>query len=369
MKWSWRIMRVSGIGIYIHVTFLLMPLWIGWTHFAERGRWADAAVGVAFVMVLFGIVVLHELGHAFTARRFGIRTRDITLLPIGGVARLERMPEDPKQELLVALAGPAVNLCLAGLLFALLGATRQVAQWTTLSMPGRNFAADLMWVNLGLAVFNLVPAFPMDGGRVLRALLAMRVSYARATRVAASFGQFIALLFGFVGLSSLLFGRLGPFSNPFLLFIGLFVWLGAAQEAGLVKVKSALNGLPVSRLMITDFRSLSPADQLGQAVDYLLSGWQHDFPVIEEGRVVGLLTRAALVNGLAQGGREKLVSEVMLRNFPAVNPGDAADVALLKLGSDEGRTILVVRDGKTEGLLTRENVNEYLLVHAALDRH
>src|SRR5579871_835785 len=181
MKWSWRIGRLLGIDVYMHATFLILLVWLGISYYLPRHRIADAVNGLTLIVALFAIVILHELGHALTARRFGIRTRDITLLPIGGVARLERMPKDPKQELLVALAGPAVNVVLAGvfLLAILLTGTELTVPDSRLA--GGSFLSNLMWINVSLAVFNMVPAFPMDGGRVLRALLAMRLDYVHAT--------------------------------------------------------------------------------------------------------------------------------------------------------------------------------------------
>jgi Zn-dependent protease/CBS domain-containing protein len=368
MKWSWRIGRVMGIGIYMHITFLLVPLWVGLSQFAMRRSWFDLAEGVGFVLVLFSIVVLHELGHAATARRFGIRTRDITLLPIGGVARLERIPEDPKQELLVALAGPAVNACLAVVFLALAGASSRFSDLTNVSVVGGDLLLILVWVNVVLILFNLIPAFPMDGGRVLRALLAMRLSYVRATTLAARVGQVIAFCFAGFGLASMFFGYAGPFSNPLLVFVGLFVWVGAAQEAGMVQIKSALGGVPVHRLMITRFQTVSPRDPLAKAAGYLVAGWQHDFPVVEEGRLVGLLTRTALVDGLAQRGSEASVADIMLLRFPTIGPDEAAEKALLQLRSGESQTLLAARDGELFGVLTSENVGEYLLIRAALDR-
>jgi len=368
MKWSWRILRIAGIGIYVHFTFLLLPLWIGFTFFSERHQWIDAALGVGFVFLLFVIVVLHELGHAITARRFGIRTRDITLLPIGGLARLERMPEDPKQELLVALAGPAVNVCLAVLLFAAIGAGGQLERLAYLSLAGSGWLATFMWVNIVLAAFNLVPAFPLDGGRVLRALLATRMNYPQATRIAASVGQGLALVLAFLGLASIVFGRLGPLSNPFLLLIALFVWMAAGQEAEMVRMKSALSDVPVGRLMITDFRSISPSEPLARVADYLLSGWQRDFPVVENGRFLGILTHGALVDGLAQLGEHALVSEVALRVFPLVDPAEPAERALLKLRTGENGILLAATDGRLLGIVTSDKISEYMLIRAALNR-
>jgi Zn-dependent protease len=243
MKWSWRIGRIAGIDVYVHATFLLLLAWVAVSHYSENQRLADAAYGLFFITTLFGIVVLHELGHALTARRFGIRTRDITLLPIGGLARLERMPEDPRQELLVALAGPAVNVVLASVLITILACTSGLAALNDVKLVGGSFVANFVVVNVALAVFNMLPAFPMDGGRVLRAFLAMRMDYVRATQVAANVGQALALMLGFIGLTS---------NNPLLIFIALFVWMGATQEASMVQMKAALGGIPVQQVMIIE---------------------------------------------------------------------------------------------------------------------
>jgi Zn-dependent protease/CBS domain-containing protein len=367
MRWSLRIGQVAGIAIFVHISFLLLPLWIGFTHYSVRQSWIDAGSGVLFLLILFAIVVLHELGHALTARRFGIQTRDITLLPIGGVARLERLPEDPKQELLVALAGPAVNVGLALLLFALVGASAELSSLAHIGIPGDEFLVTLLWLNVALAVFNLIPAFPMDGGRVLRAILALRMSYVRATNLAAGVGQTLAFGFAFVGLSSIFFGHLGPVSNPFLLFIALFVWMGASHEAGLVQMKSALGNVPVARLMVTDFRTLAPDDSLSRAVEHLLGGWQHDFPVLEQGRVAGVLTRSALVHGLAQRGQNGLVRDVMLREVSAIEPGETTENVLLRLSACEQQILLVVQDERLSGILTKDNLQDFLLIRAALN--
>jgi Zn-dependent protease len=219
MSWSWRIGRIAGIDVYVHFTFLLLLAWVGVEYYLAHGSLAEALYGVAFILALFGIVVLHELGHALAARGYGIRTRDITLLPIGGVARLERMPEEPRQELVVALAGPAVNVVMAvGIYIGMALGQGLAPLGDVLSVEG-NFVSQLFWVNVSLALFNLLPAFPMDGGRVLRALLAFRLDYVRATQVAARVGQGMALLFGFVGL----------FFNPFLVFIALFLQTALAR--------------------------------------------------------------------------------------------------------------------------------------------
>jgi len=356
MKWSWRIARIAGIDLYVHVTFLILVGWVALSHYLARQSPADAFTGVAFILSLFAIVVLHELGHALTARRFGIPTRDITLLPIGGVARLDRMPQDPKQELLVALAGPAVNVVLAAILFVVLELGEGLAAYGQVVRVGGSFLDQLFWVNVSLAVFNLLPAFPMDGGRVLRGLLALRMDYLRATQIAAGIGQAMAVLFGFVGL----------FTNPFLVFIALFVWLGAAGEASMVQMRSALAGIPVQKAMVTDFRTLAPNDQLGRAVDYVLAGFQQDFPVVEEGRVVGVLTRSDLLNALARRGKEVRVGEVMQRDIETGGPWDMLEGVLGRLQRRRCHTLPVVQNGQLVGLVTADNLGELLMIEQAL---
>ena len=294
MGWSWRIGRIAGIDVYVHPTFLLLLAWVAWSHYAEHGNWGEAVYGVIFIIALFTIVVMHEFGHALTARHFGIKTRDITLLPIGGVARLERIPEVPSQELAVAVAGPAVNVVLAALIYAGLAVTGGLGSLDDVLKGGGGFWQQLFWVNVSLVVFNMVPAFPMDGGRVFRALLAMRLDYVQATQIAASVGQAIAIVFGLLGLSY----------NPFLIFIALFVWLAGTQEAGFVQIRSALGNIPVMRAMVTDFRTLHPDDPIGRAVDHVLAGFQQDFPVVEDGRLVGVLTRNDLASALGGSVRK-----------------------------------------------------------------
>jgi Zn-dependent protease/CBS domain-containing protein len=356
MKWSWKIAEYSGIGVYIHATFLLLLIWIGTLYWLQAQSVLYVLSGVAFIIVLFGCVVLHEFGHALTAKRFGIKTRDITLYPIGGVARLEKMPDDPRQELLVAVAGPAVNVLIAIIIGILLAIKSAFVPLTELSLTGGSFLQRLMLVNLFLVFFNLIPAFPMDGGRVLRALLAMRMDYVQATQYAATMGQAVSLIFGFLGL---LF-------NPFLLFIAFFVWIGAAQEAHIVILKSALAGIPVSKVMLTEFKSLSPSDPLSKGVDLILSGFQQDFPVISEGKVVGVLTRKDLLEGLAGKNLQTNVGEVMQKQFITVEPGDILDAAFQRLQDCSCTTLPVLYSGELVGLLTSENLGEFLMIKSAI---
>jgi Zn-dependent protease len=362
MKWSWKIAEFAGIGVYVHATFLLVILWVAALHW---GQDISAIVeGVLFVLAIFGCVVLHEFGHALMAKRYGIRTRDITLLPIGGLARLERMPDDPRQELAVAVAGPAVNVVIAGLLFVVVQFVQRadlagrLERLEPFYLGAGSFAFNLMVVNVFLVVFNMIPAFPMDGGRVLRGLLATRMEYVRATNIAASVGQFIAFLFGFIGL----------FYNPFLVFIALFVYIGAAQEAGMVQMKAALGGIPVERAMLRHFNALSPQDPLQRAIDLTLSGSQRDFPVVEDGRVVGLLRQDDLMKALQATPAGDSVASAMQKEYQDCEPGEMLEGVFVRIREDGAHTLPVVRHGKLVGLLTMENIGEMLRIQAAIDR-
>jgi Zn-dependent protease len=356
VRWSWRIGALAGIDVYVHATFLLLVGWIALEHWQASRSLAATVEGVGFVLAIFACVVLHELGHALTARRFGVRTRDIVLLPIGGVARLERVPEKPIQELWVALAGPAVNVVIVAALVAWLrlgGAWPPAEPMSTTAGP---FLGRLMMANAFLAVFNLVPAFPMDGGRVLRALLALRLDYAHATQIAGTVGQGLAFVFGFIGL----------FTNPFLLFIALFVWIGAAQEASLVGIRSALGGIPLQRIMLTEFHALAPDDPLGRAIELTLAGSQQDFPVVDGERVVGVLTQRALLKGLEERGRETPVAHVMERDFETAVLGEMAEAVFRRLEACNCHTIPVTHHGRLAGIVTMQNVGEFLRIQSAI---
>jgi CBS domain-containing protein len=223
-------------------------------------------------------------------------------------------------------------------------------------MVSGNFWEKLLWVNLSLAVFNLLPAFPMDGGRVLRALLAMRMDYVRATQIAAHVGQGMALLFGFIGL----------FYNPFLVFIALFVWMGASQEASMVQMKSALGGIPIQAAMIKDFRTLAPSDTLERAVEHILAGFQQDFPVVEQERVVGVLTRNNLLKALSQRGPNGRVEDAMQRQFETADPNEMLGTVFPRLNASRCHSLPLVRNGQLVGVVTMDNVGEFLMVQSAL---
>ncbi len=356
MRWSWKLGRIFGIDVYIHATFLLLIGWIVLTHWMADRSVAATVAGVGFVLLVFGSVLLHEFGHALAARRYGIPTRDITLLPIGGLARLERMPEDPRQELWVALAGPAVNVVIAAVLWLGLATTGLMTPWADVTVTAGPLLERLMITNLWLVGFNLLPAFPMDGGRVLRAVLATRLEYSRATQLAAMVGQGMALLFGLVGL----------FSNPFLLFIALFVWIGAAQEAGMVQMKSSFGGIPVRTVMITDFDTLHPTDPLQRAVDLVLRGFQQDFPVVADGRAVGILTRSALIQALSTDGAHAPVGQRMTAEFETAQANEMLEPAFARLQACGCHTAVVLHEGRVAGLLTMDNLGEFVMIQSAM---
>jgi stage IV sporulation protein FB len=356
MSWSFPIGTVMGTVIRIHLTFLLLLAWIGAAHYAAGGAQA-ALTGVVFICLLFLCVLLHEFGHVLAARRYGVNTPDITLLPIGGVARLERIPEEPAQELVVALAGPAVNVVIAALLFLALGGLPSAAGMEVHN-PGVDILQRLAVANVFLVVFNLIPAFPMDGGRVLRAILAHRMGYARGTQRAASIGQVVAVGLGLVGL---LIG------NPLLLFIALFVWIGAAGEAHAVQMQQVARGLRLADAMITRFETLGPDARVADAAELLIRTTQHDFPVVDgAGRLRGVLTRDDMVRAMREEGPDAPVLEAMRRDIPLLHRAVPLEEAMRRL-QQEGLPVIAVSDaaGRLVGLLTLENLGEMMLLHTA----
>jgi stage IV sporulation protein FB len=349
--WSIRIATVLGIPIRLHLTFLLLLFWIG---FAATQRGQDPVRAVAFIVLLFACVALHELGHAAMATRYGVTTREIVLYPIGGIARLEKIPEG-MAELLIALAGPAVNVVLAILIGAVLLATGTplMPRMDDVVAPG-SLWQQLLAANVALVAFNMIPAFPMDGGRVLRAALTLRMRPERATRVAASVGQAIAFLFGAVGLF---------FGNWVLVFVALFVFLGAGQEAAFYQQRAAVLGHTAREAMITKFETLAPQDTLGRAAELLLATHQQDFPVVDAWqRVSGVLARGALMKGLAEHGRDGAVLDIMQRAFATTTPSAELQEVLRLLQNDPTAPVLVLDDGKLLGMITLENLAEFIQV-------
>ena len=359
MGWSIPLGRVLGTEIRLHVTFLLLLAWIGFAHGAAGGMEA-AIAGIIFISLLFTCVVLHEFGHVLAARRYGIATPDITLLPIGGVARLERIPEKPSEELVVALAGPAVNVVIAALLFLVLGGVPPVEAAANPENANHSMLARLFWVNVMLVVFNMIPAFPMDGGRVLRALLGYRLGHRRATEIAASIGQFLAFGLGFLGLIN---------GAPLLVFVALFVWLGAGAESQAVALRDLSRGMIAADAMITRFEALPVTATISAAVELLLRSSQTDFPVLDgSGRQRGILTRSDLIRALQASGPDSPVLEAMRRDVPTVPHRAPLEEAMLAMQAASGPVGVVDGSGRLVGLLTQENLGEMLMVEAARPR-
>jgi Zn-dependent protease/CBS domain-containing protein len=356
MSWSINIGRIAGTEVRIHVTFLLFLGWIflaSWYSGGSQAAWS----GLAFMLLLFTCVLAHEFGHIFTARAFGVATPDVTLLPIGGVARLERIPEKPTEELLVALAGPAVNVVIALALIAFAGASLQPQSFAAVESNQISMIDRLAAVNLFLAIFNMIPAFPMDGGRVLRALLAIRLGHVRATEIAASIGQFVAFGLGFLGL----------FGNPLLIFIAIFVYLAASSEAQLVAMRAMSRDVPVSAAMMTQIARLSPEAHIDEAVETLLRTSQSEFPVVDaDGRLAGLLSRADLIRALKDLGPDARVAAAMTRDIPTVGHRACLEEAVRLLQEKQAAGVGIVDAfGKFVGLITSETIGEMLMVREA----
>lgn len=355
MRGSFRVARVNGIDIRVHFTFLLVLGWVALDWGAVRGQGPMGALyGVIFVGLLFLCVTLHELGHSLVAQRQGAVVRGITLLPIGGVAQLEGEPERPIQELWMAVAGPAVNVALAVIIGAftlpLLG-WRVLEGWGLLigrlnGLSLERLLVELMVANVGLAIFNLLPAFPMDGGRVLRSLLALRIDEVQATHIAARVGQGLAVLFGLVGLFT------GAFN---LLLIAGFIFFGAEQEWRGKQVTAALRQVPAQAALLHGTR-LSPQDPLSRAIDLSLRTGQTDFAIFDGGYLVGVLTRSDVVNRFHAHGPNVPVGRVMRTDFPVAQANESLIDLYRKMRQSGSSVISVVDDGRFLGLATAESV-------------
>jgi stage IV sporulation protein FB len=359
MGWSVNIGSIGGTAIRLHVTFLLFLVWIFFASYASGG--AEAAwYSLAFMLLLFACVVAHEFGHIFMARRFGVTTPTVTLLPIGGVAQLERIPEKPWEEFLVAVAGPAVNIAIAAALVLFFGASLDAKNLVGVGNSAVAMLDRLAVVNVFLVLFNMIPAFPMDGGRVLRAALAARLGYVRATEIAATIGQFVAFALGFLGL----------FGNPLLIFIAIFVYLAASSEAQLVAVRAMSRGVPVRAAMITEFAPLSPNASIDEAIETLLRTSQNEFPVVDgANRPVGVLGRNDLIRALKQHGPEAGVAEAMTSPLPTVSHRSCLDEAFRVLQEKSSPAVGVVdAEGRLVGLITSETIAEMLMVRDALPK-
>ncbi|WP_437930381.1 site-2 protease family protein [Sorangium sp. So ce291] len=354
MKWSFRVARIAGIDVNVHATFGLIVA-VGALQWSGRHGAQGALFGAALMLALFACVALHELGHSLVARRFGLTVREILLLPIGGVAMLVGRPERPLHELLIALAGPAVNVALAAVLLLVNGALGFLPGLTELgAASGPSLQTALLWLlgaNMALAVFNMIPALPLDGGRVLRAGLSMAVGPARATSAAAAIGQVIAVaLFAF----ALLSGHL------VLAFISVLVFLGASQERATERARSILGDVPAGRAYNRRAIALSPCDRVNDAAEHILTTYQTDFAVMLEGEPIGVLTRADVIRALAEGAGSAYVAGLMRRDVVRVSADRSLD-EVARLMSEKSTPVVAVYDGERYlGLISHEDMAEAL---------
>jgi len=345
--------KVFGVPVRLHFTFVLLLIFLLFIGIGQRQSGASTAL---YVLALFASVLLHEIGHTLVARRYGIRTIEIVMFPIGGVSRLERQPK-AREELWITMAGPTVNLLIAAGLLIWVGFSQGFVAFEQLREPtDANLAERIAFGNLLLWIFNLLPAYPMDGGRILRSILAMWRPEEEATRIAARAGQMLAIL---MGLAGLLWG------NFMLVFVALFVYLGAFQEGVAAKGRTATAGFPVRAAMITDYRTLHHGDTIRDAGNLLLSTSQHDFPVLHGDAVIGLLTRSALMRAMLTQGPEAYVASQMDREFVRVSPDALLSEAMALVSGPGGCALVMDPEGRLLGILTSENLSEFILLRQA----
>jgi len=359
MKANLSLGRVFGTEIKVHWTFFFLILWIIFNELKRGGNTESILFNIAVVLAVFLCVIIHEFGHALTAKRFGIITKKITLLPIGGMASMEKIPESPKQELLVTLAGPLTNVVIALLLYftipvkelMYLNFTETFEILSSFSI--QNFLFYLFIVNIALVIFNLIPAFPMDGGRILRAFLATKTSRIKATQIASTIGQIIAVIFFLIGL----------LYNPFLVFIALFIFLGAYGENELVHQLELLKGHTVEEAMMINITVFNPDDSIDLVVNKIISGTENNFVVVQDSKIVGLLFHKDIINNSNQN---VLVKDIMDTNFKILKINDDLKKVYYMIQTKNNSFFPVVENNKLIGAIDNINLNEYLLLQSKL---
>lgn len=355
MKSALKLVTVRGIAVSVHWTFLLLILWIVIQNLRTGAATGAIIWTVAFVMAIFLCVILHELGHAFAAQHYGIRTRDIILYPIGGVARLETIPRKPKQELVVALAGPLVNLVIAAVLLPWSAIPSMEGAETEFQIGPDNFLFAFASVNIWLALFNLVPAFPMDGGRVFRAILSFRMDRVRATRIAALTGQALAMGFIFLGF----------YVNPFLVFIGLFIILGAQAEADYASAEALLEGHTVRDLTMREVPTVAPETSAEAMAREILNTQKKNFVVKEGEQIVGLVTQIDVIKALGEKGDRSEVRKFMQTDILYLPADMPVPEAVARMQRDSHTVALVRQGGEVLGMVDNDNLVEFIVIERA----
>jgi Zn-dependent protease/CBS domain-containing protein len=359
---SFEIGRLFGIPVRVHWLFLgLVAIFgvAGWMKGGPlpSGRLLSAVVSVVYIVALFACVVVHELAHSLVGRRFGVKVESITLLPIGGVAAMEEMPRRPSEELLMAIVGPitslAIGAVIAGIIYAIRGPAGLLRPFDPLH---GSLLSGLMWTNIVIAGFNLLPAFPMDGGRVLRAVLAHYMGQVQATQIAASLGQAVAVLLGLTGVL--------VWPNLWLVVIAIFIYIGAGQESQQVRMQAVLDGITARQAMISRFETINRSEPLSTALAYASQGYQADFPVVEGDTIVGLVTRQDLLTGLHHLGPAHTVGEIMTTNVCQAAPETTLGNLFRSVAQGTCGIVLVRENDRIIGLVTPESVRDRMMLAA-----
>ena len=355
--WSFPAGRLFGVDIRIHVTFLFLLGFVWFSESLPMGGVTGPGRGLALVAILFGCVVLHELAHAVVAKRSGIAVRSIILLPIGGITLMEDpgpAQSDPARDIRIAVAGPLLNLIIAAVTGAvILAFAPQVKLWTQPLMHATNLPRSLFWGNVFLGAFNLLPAYPMDGGRILRALLAERMDYTQATRRAVTIGQVFAM--GLI--------LAGVIWDPWLVLIGFFLFIGAQLEDRSALFQSILETVHMEDVMLTHFSILSPADTLQDALSKAVHTLQDDFPVVRGMELVGVINKARIVDALRRDGNG-YVQPAMVRSFEVAKRTDSLAEAFRRLHGRGLSMVPVVDTGRLVGIVTLQNLTHSMALLA-----
>jgi Zn-dependent protease/CBS domain-containing protein len=357
MVWSVKIGKLFGIQLKIHLTcfLLLFLIYIAGASQFPRSR---AIAGVFFISVVFLSVLIHEFGHSLMAKKFGSNVRDITLLPIGGISSMEEMPEKPTQEIVMTVIGPMINLVIAGVLYISLGWWSGISYPTLYPDSARSFVSSLITVNLILAAFNLIPAFPMDGGRTLRGILALKMDYLRATSIAVAIGQFLSIVFIFYGF----------LYNFWLTLIGVFLFIGAGSEKNQTVFRFLLQGVRSEEAMTTAFKTVASGENLSDIMERVYHSGQDDFPVVDGEELRGILTRDRVVAAINEKGEETAVSSIMEKDFTTVTPNTNLN-EVYHILKGRGKTVAaVIEDGQLKGMISLEGLTRFFTIQNILHR-